>query len=65
MTPFAIGMTWAEINAIWKGGVSSYLRDGANILDFAILALFWSYMVLTLISYLQVGVYSNLYDCIL
>ncbi|XP_033641216.1 short transient receptor potential channel 5-like isoform X1 [Asterias rubens] len=48
-----IGMTWAEINAIWKGGVSSYLRDGANILDFAILALFWSYMVLTLISYLQ------------
>ena len=48
------GMTWAEINAIWKGGVSSYMRDGANILDFTILALFWSYMVLTLISYLQV-----------
>ena len=47
-------MTWAEIKAIWKGGVSSYMKDGANVLDFAILALFWSYMVLTLISYFQV-----------
>ncbi|XP_022108366.1 short transient receptor potential channel 5-like [Acanthaster planci] len=49
-----IGMTWAEIKAIWKGGVSNYLKDGANVLDFAILALFWSYMVLTLISYFQI-----------
>ncbi|XP_038065339.1 short transient receptor potential channel 4-like [Patiria miniata] len=49
-----VGMTWAEIKAIWKGGVSSYMKDGANVLDFAILALFWSYMVLTLISYFQI-----------
>ncbi|XP_077985059.1 short transient receptor potential channel 4-like isoform X2 [Glandiceps talaboti] len=49
-----LGMTWREIKEAWRGGFRQFINDPWNLLDFAMIALFWGWISLRVVSYVLV-----------
>ncbi|XP_070548263.1 short transient receptor potential channel 4-like [Ptychodera flava] len=45
------GMTWREVKEVWWNGFHRYLTDAWNTMDFAMIALFWCWFSLRIVSY--------------
>ncbi|XP_033099108.1 short transient receptor potential channel 4-like isoform X2 [Anneissia japonica] len=50
---FVLGLTWHELKQVYVSGWQRFKNDGQNFMDFVLLVLYWSYLMLTLMSYLD------------
>ncbi|XP_077985600.1 short transient receptor potential channel 4-like [Glandiceps talaboti] len=49
-----LGMTWREIKEAWRGGFRQFINDPWNLLDFSMIALFWGWISLRVVSYVLI-----------
>ncbi|XP_071958042.1 short transient receptor potential channel 4-like [Antedon mediterranea] len=50
---FVVALTWHELKQLNRTGWERFKADGQNFMDFVLLVLYWSYLMLTLMSYLE------------
>uniref|UniRef100_UPI00358F4A12 short transient receptor potential channel 4-like n=2 Tax=Myxine glutinosa TaxID=7769 RepID=UPI00358F4A12 len=51
--PWILGLIWAEIKQMWDGGISEYLHDWWNLMDFVMNSLYIATISLKLVAYLK------------
>uniref|UniRef100_A0A8C4WZV8 Transient receptor ion channel domain-containing protein n=1 Tax=Eptatretus burgeri TaxID=7764 RepID=A0A8C4WZV8_EPTBU len=61
-TPCSTGLIWAEIKQMWDGGISEYLHDWWNLMDFVMNSLYIATISLKLVAYFKVSELKCEYD---